>query len=178
MPDLLPSAPQLALIGCMMAIIFVLWRRAREAFDRERDREEAKPAPRVNQVAAAEELTRWRLEMHEMARDVKGEIDTKLALLQILIRQANDAAGRLDKSIARARQLGLAGPRDPLALVEAWERRAADDVEHDDDESAPAAGHPQSQRIYALADAGRGVADIASETGLPLGEIEMTLSLR
>lgn len=51
---------------------------------------------------APEDLLRWQVEMHELARDVKGEIDTKLLALQSLIVIANEQADRLESLLTRA----------------------------------------------------------------------------
>src|SRR5688572_32750712 len=55
------------------------------------------PAAREKSLAAApDDLLRFQVEMHELVRDVKGEIDTKLLALQALITIANEHSQRLE----------------------------------------------------------------------------------
>jgi hypothetical protein len=53
------------------------------------------------------ELLRWEVEMHETARDLKAEIDTKLAALQALTISAREESERLEAAIAKAETLGI-----------------------------------------------------------------------
>ncbi len=55
-------------------------------------------------VDAPPELLRWQVEMHETARDLKGELDSKMVALQELIRQAELQAERLRATIEEAKQ--------------------------------------------------------------------------
>ncbi len=48
---------------------------------------------------APPEILRWHVEMEATARNIKGEIDTKLALLQLLIARSEEAADRLERAI-------------------------------------------------------------------------------
>lgn len=57
------------------------------------------------------ELLRWQVEMHETARDLKAEIDTKLAALQALTIAARQESQRLEAAIDKAEALGIRGER-------------------------------------------------------------------
>jgi hypothetical protein len=46
---------------------------------------------------------RCQVEMHELARDMQGELDSKMRVLQILIDQARREADRLEELIAEGR---------------------------------------------------------------------------
>lgn len=46
---------------------------------------------------APPEVLRWHVELHETARDLKAEIDTKLAALSALTRLAREEADRLER---------------------------------------------------------------------------------
>lgn len=180
LPNFLPSSPQLILLAAMAIMIWVLWRRSNKHFGRGGKAYE--PPHRISKLEqdrdlalsdAPAEVTRWQVEMHELAREMKGELDTKMAVLQLLIRQATDAAARLDEAVQRAERLGLNRLADPLAALENWTPGAEQDVA-----AGEPARHPQAGQIYALADAGQAPAAIARQTGLSLGDIEMVLSLR
>ena len=101
--------------------------------------------------------------MHDLYRNMKGELDSKMRALQVLIGQANEAADRLQSLLA------LNGQRSGGDVVES------------------SAGKPQGQlpasaalreKIYAFADSGRSSTEIAAELGTPVGEVELVLSLR
>ncbi len=51
---------------------------------------------------APADIERWQVEMHELARDLKGELDTKIAVLQRLVIDASAAAERLEATLERA----------------------------------------------------------------------------
>jgi hypothetical protein len=111
---------------------------------------------------APPEVLRWQVEMHETARDLKAELDTKMRALQLLIRQARTESDRLqgllDQLDASATQRELAQPHEQSATVTAIEQH--------------------QPRIYALADEGQSARAIADLIGVPLGEVEFVLSLR
>ena len=46
---------------------------------------------------APPEVLRWHVELHETARDLKAEIDTKLAALSALTKLAREEADRLER---------------------------------------------------------------------------------
>jgi hypothetical protein len=169
---LLPSLPQFLLLAAMGVLIYYFWRRSRRQFDRAAERP-AEPKPQSESPA---ELTRWQVEMHELARDLKGEINSKQAVLQILIRHANEAAQRLEAASTRAEKLTRERPLDPLSRIDYWDR---EEPLADPPSLAPnVASLPERAAIFALADQGEKAPAIARETGLPLGEIELALSLR
>lgn len=175
MPSFLPSTPQLVILAAMGIMIWVLWRRSSRHFGRGGTAHQ--PAYKVSKldndrdlslIDAPPEVTRWQVEMHELARDLKGEIDTKLALLSILIRQADAAAQRLEQATQRAQD--ESGATDSLAAIESFRANAA--------VAPPSTPLPQTQRVYALADRGLAPSAIAAETGIALGDVELALSLR
>lgn len=50
---------------------------------------------------APPEVLRWHVELHETARDLKAEIDTKLVALRVLTKQAREEADRLERLLAQ-----------------------------------------------------------------------------
>jgi hypothetical protein len=48
------------------------------------------------------ELGRWEVQMHDTARNLQGELNTKIAIVEQLVRDANAAAERLEKAIERS----------------------------------------------------------------------------
>lgn len=67
-------------------------------------REMEKMAPRDSDTAlrdAPSEVLRWQVEMHETARDLKGELDTRIALLNATIRLADQKLDEMKEILAR-----------------------------------------------------------------------------
>ena len=72
----------------------------------------ARPGPDKN-VRLGEtprEVGQWEVQMHELARDLSARLDSKMGLLQHLVRDAEQAASRLETVL---RELGA---QDPHAL--------------------------------------------------------------
>lgn len=157
---------------------------------------------------APSELTRWQVAMHELARDLKGEIDTKLAALQTLVAMARQEADRLQKLLEQASRAspppphGQPSPAQPAAKADS-PSEAQDPTFPPRDALArlaqladpamladaaqtvprPAAGDPladnaRDMAIARLAQQGHAPEAIAQQLGLPLGEVELRLSLR
>jgi hypothetical protein len=51
----------------------------------------------------------WEIDMHDIARDLSGQLDSKMSMLKHLIREADLAAARLESALQRAQE-----PRDPI----------------------------------------------------------------
>jgi hypothetical protein len=69
--------------------------RKTRALHAERDRDSAL-------ADAPDEILRWQVEMHATARDLKAEIDTKLMLLQALLKQVQEERQRLEELLAKS----------------------------------------------------------------------------
>ncbi|HKD36075.1 MAG TPA: hypothetical protein VKB78_04720, partial [Pirellulales bacterium] len=149
-------------------------------------------------AASSRELEKWEVEMHDLARDLMGQLDSKVRVLELLIREANEAAARLEAA------RGKKGARDEGRGAREAGRRAAD--ERTEQTAKPqvlqefsqpidrgalrrqksgesrkplqVANNPRFERVYALADAGMTAATIAKQIGTQVGEVELILSLR
>ena len=60
---------------------------------------------------APADISRWQVEMHDLARDLKGELDTKMVVLQRLIIDAREQADRLEKIVERAAEVDSSTPQ-------------------------------------------------------------------
>ena len=60
---------------------------------------------------APKDVLRWQVEMHETARDLKAELDSKMGALQQLSRIAEQHCQRLETAILHAEKIG-SKPRD------------------------------------------------------------------
>jgi hypothetical protein len=145
------------------------------------------------------DFEKWEVEMHDLARDLMGQLDSKIRVLELLIRQADEAAARLEA--ARGGEIGARGEgrgaREVVRRVarDAIEMPAAPTPSSSNDASSPRApraarnsgesrkplkvtNNLRFERVYALADAGMSAATIANQIGTQVGEVELILSLR
>lgn len=116
---------------------------------------------RSYQTDAPDSLVRWEVQMHDLARDLKAEIDSKMIALGHLVRDADRAAERLEKALASAPSL-------------------SDPTNEDTQPAQPrdAENAALREEVYTLADYGFSVHDIASRMGTPVGQVELILRLR
>lgn len=63
---------------------------------------------RGHHVGAPEEMLRWEVEMHDIARDLSAQLDSKMGALEHLIREADRVAGRLEAALAADSRQGAA----------------------------------------------------------------------
>jgi len=187
----------LFLLGLALAITILLRRSYRYFGRRKRDSRTiaSVAAPpkddREPLIDAPPNILRWQVEMHETARDMKAELDTKMIALQQLIQQAREQTQRLESALDRAERLGVAPCRDTLAEIERVTAELSNEAAAAAGEGPlgdlpdvpePPAQPPVSDRdrraIYALADEGISSESIAEQVGATLGEVEMILSLR
>jgi hypothetical protein len=140
----------------------------------------------------------WEVEMHETARELKAQLDSKMSALQALIADADRAAARLEAAkenrddtyneppAIRVQSGGspLFNPKPGPAPKAENNRAGMPGNQAQALRPAPAAkasgGSTQhhKQDIYNLADYGLSDSAIANRLGLPIGEVELVLSLR
>jgi len=168
--------------------------------------ERSTPTRPAHHLEAPREMVQWEVQMHELARELRAQLDTKMRVLQHLIGEADRAAARLESALAAAsdgqRQpeplsqvspaisgddsgfwLGesrIAGQAEGLKAAGAdsqplRERQNVQDLDLSAEKPPPAQRY---QEVYALADGGLDAPEIAQRVGIPVGEIELILSLR
>jgi hypothetical protein len=153
-----------------------------------------KPQPLAHHLEGGSELVQWEVQMHDLARSLSGQLDSKMSALGQLIREADRAAARLEAALAAvqppsppptASAAEPPHPRPPEPRSQADALKAAS-VEPSASRSTPStpetAGRTPNDRryeeIYLLADYGFDPAEIARRVGMPIGEIQLILSLR
>lgn len=130
---------------------------------------------------APAEVVRWEVQMHDIARDLSAQLDTKFGALRTLIAEADRAAARLEAA--------LAGKTDAAAPVDSRPATQAEGLRpgvHGPDLRVDQPGEPlrrpsarhRHEEVYVLADYGLSAAEIAGRLGSPVGEIELILGLR
>ena len=104
--------------------------------------------------AARDSMEALMVQLQEFSRETVARLDTKVRALGELIVRA-------EARIEELKKLTAAAPAAPAPAA------------------APAkAANPLHGKVFRLKDEGRAVADIASETGLERGEVELILGLR
>ncbi|MFO7907455.1 MAG: hypothetical protein ACQESR_13645 [Planctomycetota bacterium] len=105
------------------------------------------------------DVLRWQVEMHETARELKAELDSKMRVLQLLIGQARQEADRLE--------------------------RILDHLESPDDGGDSSSASKQTRpsgtrrsRILELADRGCTSRDIAEQLDASVADVESILQRR
>ncbi len=214
----LPSTLQTFFLIVMIVVAGYLYFRSQHYFARQKNDaastvRPATPPPASPYTAVPQDLTRWEVEMHDTARQLSGQLDSKLAALGHLIREANRVASRLEAALSATRSANPAttandacataglsssasGALDGLSASagrseeppgnQARALQAAGATEKPAEPSAaasPAATpRPPADRryeeIYLLADYGFDPAEIGRRVGMPVGEIQLILSLR
>jgi hypothetical protein len=157
------------------------------------------PAKSQRYLDATPKTAQWEVDMHETARELKAQLDSKMSALQALIAEADRAASRLEAAIesrddtpnnpppsnripSRGSPLFTPKPGPQPTAAKSPAGLPASQVQTL--RPAPAATPSRvstqnhKQEIYALADYGLSDSAVAQRLGLPIGEVELILSLR
>jgi hypothetical protein len=170
----------------LLAIGVVLYRSQRKAQE-VAGRSSGKPQAMHSTVRhRSAEQGEWEVEMHELARDLSARIDSKLAVLEQLLRTAHHETLRLETAIARAEQFARVegAASQPVAVELATpsnQARRLEEQTHRHPQAARTAPNALDRpyaRIYALADRGCDPQAIAEQVAWPVGEVQLILSLR
>ena len=174
--DNLSAKPELLLAAGIGLLAFILMRRTTRHYRQGRTalppsktamRQRSSPAL----LDAPTDVLRWQVEMHETARDLKAELDSKISGLQALLLLAEQERKQLESLLDRAEQRS----RRPLAAAH---------ENSPNPEFVPRSGpilpgsEQQRSEIYMLADQGATPPEISAQLAIPVGEIEFLLGLR
>lgn len=118
------------LLGVVL-MIFILMRRWFRYSRRQRKRPDRYSIEKVAKITSAAEpnldlplvdsppeMIRWHVEMYEIARDLKAELNSKMIALQAMVRMADQASQRLESAVMRAESLGIRESRDRLEEIQ------------------------------------------------------------
>jgi hypothetical protein len=113
------------------------------------------------------EVARCEVQMHETARDLSAEIDSRVSVLRAMVAEADRAAARLEAACRQA-GAGEAG------------RAATGPVNQPELEAAAASPSSENGReaVYTLSDYGYSSNEIAARLRRPVGEVKLILGLR
>ncbi len=144
----------------------------------------------AQQRAVERQMQELLVELSEMSRQITGQLDTRAAKLEILIRQADERIAKMsgvekiDTPSAVVTGSAAAVSVPDGAPANSGESTAASDAPQS---TAPIDGEgqdeivqtPSSHRaVYLLADEGKSLRQIADQLERPYGEIELILALR
>jgi DNA-binding NarL/FixJ family response regulator len=193
MPPIVPDMSTVMLALGLALLVTILLRRSYRYFGRVSRRQtpaiEHVPRPRASTRErlddAPKDVVRWQVEMHETARDLKAELDTKISVLRQLVLMATEQQEKLEQSIIRAQELGLDRNRDrPASIAGASEQSASlYKRQPTSDDSSLSFGSTAEQftdrqkHVGRLAREGCSSDEIAQQLGLSLGDVELLLSL-
>ncbi len=121
---------------------------------------------------------KWEVQIHETARDLSAQIDSKMAALGHLIREADRASARLETALEAAAKHVL-----PPTQAESLQAAAPADAQPnatptEDDLAKEPPDQPTRDQLYILADYGFDTREISRRLGIPIGEVELILRLR
>jgi len=156
----------LALFGALLTIIMITTRnRVRTSMQAPRKTARSRWNETNDRRQALREVEDVLVELDQVARQVHGQLDTRFAKLEAVIR---DADGR----IAKLERLLRAAEGTPTLDV------TLDEIHPDEPDPEPVMSTGPHADVYRLADAGMSGIEIAQETKKTTGEIELILALR
>jgi len=207
--ETLPYGTYFFLGAVVLAVALLLLRSQRSLSRRGSPRPSLAPAPRQEpsrppfHAGASSALDNWEVQMHEVARELSAQLDSKMGLLEQLIREADRAASRLETALAAARRGDMPAAPRPIASLPSVApapdvSEPSSSVPINQAEGLKGAGRPEGpdarriedlagrgpakdrryEEIYTLADYGYDAAEIARRVGTPIGEVQLILGLR
>ena len=171
------NEPSTWLLLGVAVVAGILLLRTNRYYARQRQQQPSAPGPTTAAPQSARchvetpaGMARWEVAMHDTARELSAQLDSKLSALQALVAEADRAAARLEAALASA----AAPARPPSHQAESLQHAGGSDRD-------PATAAPRTRRqeeVYTLADYGYDAAEISRRLGTPIGEVELILGLR
>ena len=165
------------LAGGFAMIAFVMLRSARRRMAKSRDHDGLSVAEWVALTKPSrdmhDQIGELMAELADLSRQINGQLDTRLARLEILLAEADRAIGRLSDEPGGSRN----GAIEAVAPLGVDGQVVADEVEGNGGER-PATLTALEKNIVDMAEQGMAATQIAQELGRPTGEIELILALK
>lgn len=166
------TGPIFVVVG-LAIILFTLMRAKRKQLEQQQKKQSSLGGSgQTPEQRGRQSVERLAVDLEETARSVSALLDTKIRVLDKLIRDADERIARLEK--LEGHQAGAPTPAAATA-------QTPPPADHAPETRAPEPEHGQLSHhahIYSLADQGLSVQEIAEATGHPCGEVELVLSLR
>ena len=166
--DISLSRDQQGWIALMVAVMCIAYLLFRPKFKRKDPLAKAPFSSLAQERSVERQMQNLLVELHEMARQMNAQIDTRAGKLEVLIKEADDRIAELRKlqgqspTIERMDEPRSIEPK-PVIPVEDPTMMEID---------------PRHAEIYSLADEGRDAREIANRLNRPSGEVELILALR
>ena len=160
--------PQMVMLALAVVGLTLLLRSTRRRLVRSRSpggESRCAPTDLQGEYEATRDVEAVMAELDQLSRQIHGRLDTKLARLEAVVRDADERIDRL------SRLLRESGGRETIDIT----------LEREDPTDPPSlAGVDDSPHaaVYRLADAGRSPVEIAQEVDRTTGEVELILALR
>ena len=136
------------------------------------------PHERGHHIGLPAEAINWEVEMHQTARDLSAQLDSKMSALGHLVREADRASARLETALEAARShVQSPAQAESLEAAETTDSHP-DSTPADGSPGEEATGQRAHEELYTLADYGFDTREIARRLGIPIGEVELILGLR
>ena len=137
-----------------------------------------KTGERGHHLGLPPEAMNWEVDMHQTARDLSAQLDSKMSALGHLIREADRASARLETALEAARShVQSPAQAESLEAAETTDSHP-DSTPADGSPGEEATGQRAHEELYTLADYGFDTREIARRLGIPIGEVELILGLR
>jgi len=163
-----PQIIMLALaVVCLTAVMFATRRRIRDSQRKPSNTAREQFAQRKEQGRSIRDVEHVMLELDQLSRQIHGRLDTKLARLETVIRDADE---RIEK-LTRLADKADGRPQFEVML----------DEEQPCEQQTDGPVTPNDERhsdVFQLADDGASPLQIAQKLGRPVGEIELILALQ
>lgn len=135
--------------------------------------------PLTRQRDVEEQMSNLIVELAAMARQITGQLDTRAAKLETLMKEADEKLARLEAANHSAsRATSEASRMYPSKEIDPTELAALADVQPTASTNAESPVETRHADIYLLANEGRSVQEIARLLQRPAGEVELILALR
>jgi hypothetical protein len=159
-------SPQiLFLAGAVVIAMAILRRSTRNLKQTQQNLARGSALSSAAQHDSTDSQSRWEVQMYDLSRDLVGQLDSKIAIVRELSRQAEQITARLELAVEVARHEKVL-PLDSSLAEDHRERLARQTL---------LAQQPEACRLF---DAGQSPSTIAERLGCKVGDVELLLSLR
>ncbi|UCG33165.1 MAG: hypothetical protein JSU68_00755 [Phycisphaerales bacterium] len=178
MTDFGINTPQLVLLALLVVTIALTLGNTRRKL-RQRGRSPSEYAREQvsrlkEQQGVKGDLEQLLIELHEAARRLNAQMDTKASRLEALIRDADARIIRLEQTLAASAPGSRVQSSPPQAGSPEIDVAVGDSTGGAEPSKSE---NPVRHRILSLAREGRNAVQIAQDTGVPPGEVQLILAL-
>ena len=139
------------------------------------------PAPEPALTHAPRDHERWEVRMHDLARELSAQLDSKTSALIQLVNQAERRIAELEALLEQSTSAGESHVSLDLTSSVGTQAEGLSipaEVSEPAIERTSGAVTTRQAEIFNLADAGHTSRAIAERVGAPIGEVELMLGLR